>query len=112
MILISNLPALKTRLSNFIDSSNGRVADTCFGIISERIQQPIYLELIWSYWHEESMMVQGVNTIARRFQNIKGEGAVDPQANLEVGPLRPLEQPDVGVHTGRATPPHRTSPCL
>ncbi|AXY75633.1 hypothetical protein D3H65_17350 [Paraflavitalea soli] len=77
-------------LSNFIDSSNGRVADTCFGIISERIQQPIYLELIWSYWHEESMMVQGVNTIARRFQNIKGEGAVDPLANLEVGPLRPL----------------------
>jgi hypothetical protein len=77
-------------LSNFIDSSNGRVADTCFGIISERIQQPIYLELIWSYWHEESMMVQGVNTIARRFQNIKGEGAIDPLANLEVGPLRPL----------------------
>ncbi|WP_315817252.1 hypothetical protein [Paraflavitalea speifideaquila] len=77
-------------LSNFIDTSNGRVADTCFGIISERIQQPIYLELIWSYWHEESMMVQGVNTIARRFQNIKGEGAVDPLANLEVGPLRPL----------------------
>jgi hypothetical protein len=77
-------------LSNFIDSSNGRIADTCYGIIAERIQQPVYLELIWSYWHEESMMVQGVNTIARRFQNIKGEGAVDPLANLEVGPLRPL----------------------
>jgi hypothetical protein len=77
-------------LNNFIDDGNDGVADTCYGIISERIQQPIYLELIWSYWHEESMMVQGVNTIARRFQNIKGEGAVDPLANLEVGPLRPL----------------------
>lgn len=77
-------------LNNFIDDGNDGIADTCYGIISERIQQPIYLELIWSYWHEESMMVQGVNTIARRFQNIKGEGTVDPLANLEIGPLRPL----------------------
>jgi hypothetical protein len=77
-------------LNNFIDSGSAGVADTCYGIISERIQQPIYLELIWSYWHEEAMMVQGVNTIARRFQNIKGEGAIDPLANVEVGPLRPL----------------------
>ncbi|WP_276482027.1 hypothetical protein [Paraflavitalea pollutisoli] len=77
-------------MSNFINPANGKVADTCYGIIAERIQQPIYLELIWSYWHEESMMVQGVNTIARRFQNIKGDGPVDPLANLEVGPLRPL----------------------
>lgn len=77
-------------LNNFIDDGNDGIADTCYGIISERIQNPIYLELIWSYWHEESMMVQGVNTIARRFQNIKGEGAIDPLANVEIGPLRPL----------------------
>lgn len=77
-------------LDNFINPNNRPVADTCYGIITDRIQQPIYLELIWSYWHEESMMVQGVNTVARRFQNIKGEGPVDPLANLEIGPLRPL----------------------
>jgi hypothetical protein len=48
------------------------------------------MELIWSYWHEESMMVQGMATIARRFQNIRGDGATDPLANIEIGPLRPL----------------------
>lgn len=77
-------------LDSFITPNTQRVADTCWGIISERIQYPSYLELIWSYWHEESMMVQGVNTITRRFQNIKGEGPVDPLANVEIGPLRPL----------------------
>lgn len=77
-------------LSNFIDADKGRVADTCYGIIAERIQTPCFLELIWSYWHEECMMVQGVNAISRRFQNIRGEGATDPLANIEIGPLRPL----------------------
>lgn len=35
-------------------------------------------------------MVQGLNAIGRRFQNIKGPGPVDPLANLEIDPLRPL----------------------
>ncbi len=63
---------------------------TCFGVIQEKLTHPCFLELIWSYWHEESMMVQGLNAMGRRFQNIKGPGAVDPLANLEIDPLRPL----------------------
>ncbi len=67
-----------------------QVESNCYGIILEKLQSPCFLELIWSYWHEECMMVQGFNAIGRRFQNIKGPGAVDPLANLEIDPLRPL----------------------
>ena len=51
--------------------------------------QPILIELIWSYWHEEGMLVQTMNAIAKRFQNIRN-GERDPLANLELDPLRPL----------------------
>lgn len=67
-----------------------RLLGQCYGVISEKLNRPCFLELIWSYWHEESMMVQGLNAISRRFQNIRGGGKVDPLANLEIDPLRPL----------------------
>lgn len=70
--------------SNFQDDVN------CYGILSQKLTHPCFLELIWSYWHEESMMVQGLNAVSRRFQNIKAPGPVDPLANLEIDPLRPL----------------------
>jgi hypothetical protein len=72
------------------NTESGRRADTCYGLISDKLNRPCFLELIWSYWHEESMMVQGLNAISRRFQNIRGNGKVDPLANLEIDPLRPL----------------------
>jgi hypothetical protein len=74
---------------HYIEAGGGEAANTCFGILSEKLTHPCFLELIWSYWHEESMMVQGLNAISRRFQNVKGAGA-DPLANLELDPLRPL----------------------
>jgi hypothetical protein len=46
-------------------------------------------ELIWSYWHEEGMLVQTINAIALRFQNI-GMGGRDPLANFELDSLRPI----------------------
>lgn len=51
--------------------------------------RPIFLELIWCYWHEEGLVVQTINAIARRFQNIRS-GYRDPLANMEISPLRPL----------------------
>ena len=54
-----------------------------------RHYRPFFLELIWSYWHEEGMLVHTVNAIARRFQNIRA-GSRDPLGNLELDPLRPL----------------------
>jgi hypothetical protein len=62
----------------------------CYGILREKLTCPCLLELIWSYWNEEGMLVQTMNVITRRFQNMRGPLANDPLANLEVDPLRPL----------------------
>lgn len=50
---------------------------------------PCLLELIWTYWHEEAMLVQTANAIALRFQNVS-RNERDPLAELELDPLRPL----------------------
>jgi hypothetical protein len=65
-------------------------ADLCYGIVQQKLDNPCLLELIWSYWHEEGMLVQTMNTITQRFQNVRSLSANDPLANLEIDPLRPL----------------------
>lgn len=62
----------------------------CHGILQEKLANPCLLELIWSYWHEEGMLAQTMKAITRRFQNVRGPDARDPLANLEIDPLRPL----------------------
>jgi hypothetical protein len=59
-------------------------------VLMARIDEPVLLELIWSYWHEEGMLMQTMNAIARRFQNVRAPGERDPLAYLEIDPLRPL----------------------
>ncbi len=58
-------------------------------ILANRFTEPSLIELIWSYWHEEGMLAQTMNTIALRFQNQR-LGTRDPLADLEVSPLLPL----------------------
>lgn len=65
-------------------------ATECFGILMEKLTHPCLLELIWSYWHEEGMLVQTLNAITWRFQNRRGPADRDPLALLEIDPLRPL----------------------
>ena len=101
-----SLPELQKRLSQYI-GPNGlpylqrvvkaafpgeNVIDRvhCYGVLGSRVRSPCLLELIWSYWHEEGMLVQSLNAISRRFQNIRGPGDRDPLAHLEIDPLRPL----------------------
>ena len=62
----------------------------CFDLLQNRFTCPSMLELIWSYWHEEGMLVQTMNAICMRFQNRRGPFERDPLANLEIDPLRPL----------------------
>jgi hypothetical protein len=62
----------------------------CMGILQRKLTHPCFLELIWSYWHEEGMLVQTMNAISRRFQNVRGNGDRDPLAMVEIDPLRPL----------------------
>ena len=58
--------------------------------IDAKVLEPCFVELIWSYWHEEAALVQTINAISLRFQNKRGPGDNDPLANLETHPLRPL----------------------
>ena len=57
--------------------------------ISAKLTHPPLIELIWSYWMEELQLVQTMNAVARRFQNVSG-GPNDPLNQLEMDPLRPL----------------------
>jgi hypothetical protein len=61
----------------------------CYDILQHRFTQPSLIELIWSYWLEEGMLAQTMNAIALRFQNQRS-GPNDPLAELEIDPLRPL----------------------
>jgi hypothetical protein len=68
---------------------DGDWIETCSGIIHEKLTKPCFLELIWSYWHEEGMLVQTMNAIGQRFQNVRGARG-NPLAQIEIDPLRPL----------------------
>ncbi len=62
----------------------------CDANISQKMLVPCMIELIWSYWHEEGMLVQAINAVSLRFQNKRGPADREPLANLEIHPLRPL----------------------
>jgi hypothetical protein len=61
-----------------------------YGISPSSLFRPVLLELIWSYWHEEGMLVQSMNAISRRFQNRRGTVGTgeDPLFRMEIDPLR------------------------
>lgn len=58
--------------------------------IARKLLSPCLLELIWSYWHEEGMLVQAINAVSVRFQNKRRSADREPLSNLEIHPLRPL----------------------
>ena len=65
--------------------------DVCYGILKSKLQNPPLMELIWSYWHEEGGLVQTMNALSLRFQNVRRPGpGPDPLANMGIDPLRPL----------------------
>ena len=65
--------------------------DVCYGILKSKLQGPPMMELIWSYWHEEGGLVQTMNALSLRFQNVRRPGpGPDPLANMAIDPLRPL----------------------
>jgi hypothetical protein len=86
------LPYLDRIVRNLItlDPQNiHEVLPYCLGVLQHRLTSPSLIELIWSYWLEEGMLVQTMNAIARRFQNRRGSPN-DPLGELEFDPLRPL----------------------
>jgi hypothetical protein len=86
------LPYLDRIVANLLSLDQRHIREVlpyCFGILQHRLTAPSLQELIWSYWHEEGMLVQTMNTIALRFQNRRGSQR-DPLVELELDPLRPL----------------------
>jgi hypothetical protein len=59
-------------------------------LFAPHVDQPCLIELIWSYWHEEGMLMQTINAISQRFQNVRGFSDRNPLLNMELDPLRPL----------------------
>src|SRR5262249_24546332 len=83
------LPYLNRVVTAFIGLHGKEVLPYCEGILQHRLSSPSLIELIWSYWHEEGMLVQTMDAIARRFQN-RRSSRQDPLSDLAFDPLRPL----------------------
>jgi hypothetical protein len=86
------LPYLDRIVANLITLNPQDVKEVlpyCLGVLQYRLTSPSLIELIWSYWLEQGMLVQTMNAVARRFQNRRGS-ANDPLGELEFDPLRPL----------------------
>ncbi len=85
------LALIRRKLPDIPITNPDRVDDSlCVGFVQDKLANPCLVELIWSYWLEEAMLVQTMNAVTRRFQNIRSPGTPDPLANLEIDPLRPL----------------------
>jgi hypothetical protein len=56
-----------------------------------RFKTPFFIELIWNYWMEQGMLMQTMNLINLRFQNISvGNAAGNQLTRFDLSPLRPL----------------------
>jgi hypothetical protein len=85
------LPYIDSVCQAFIDVNRARNVPVSLCEISELNRfKPCAIELIWSYWHEEGMLVQSINAISLRFQNKRIQNGRDPLAHFELTPLRPL----------------------
>ena len=97
-----NADDLVERLTRFLGSDRGSyivgIIQNVYGGADFRLSPfspiavgrgPCLLELIWSYWHEEGMLVQTTQALALRFQNVARNGR-DPLVEFELSPLRPL----------------------
>jgi hypothetical protein len=70
------------------DDESARV---CYGILADKLANPCFLELLWSFWNEKGGLPQALNAISWRFQNrASAADGRDPLAGLDIDPLRPL----------------------
>jgi hypothetical protein len=87
----TRLPYIQRVLeATFASEEAMAMVSKCDGLLEGRVECPCFLELIWSYWQEEGMLVQSLNALSMRFQNRRISDGRDPLAQLELSPLRPL----------------------
>lgn len=87
---IPYLALIRARLGDLSLREDYETGVKCYGILKKKLIHPCLIELIWSYWHEEGMLVQTLNAISQRFQNLRGAGDRDPLTRFDIDPLRPL----------------------
>jgi hypothetical protein len=68
----------------------GVYAELCDFILNEKTTRPCLISLIWSYWLERGRLNEAMRAISLRFQNKRARLDRDPLAELEIFPLRPL----------------------
>lgn len=89
-LIIPYLALVRSRLKELPITKFCAMGMECLAILQRKLTNPCLIELIWSYWHEEGMLVQTLNAISRRFQNLRGAGDRDPLARFDIDPLRRL----------------------
>lgn len=88
--LSSYLELVRRKLSELPTINEFSTSNTHPGIFRDRIESPLLIELIWSYWMEQGMLVQTMNAIALRFQNAAVPELSNSLRNFATDPLRPL----------------------
>jgi hypothetical protein len=88
--IIPYLALVRSRLSELPLTGFCDMGFQCYGILQRKLTHPCLIELIWSYWQEEGMLVQTLNAISRRFQNLRGAADRDPLMRFDTDPLRRL----------------------
>ncbi len=58
--------------------------------VADSVRSLPMISLIWSLWMEMGMIVQTLNAISLRFQNVRGQKEVEPLNRLDIDPLRPM----------------------
>ncbi|WP_051741684.1 hypothetical protein [Streptomyces xylophagus] len=92
LALLPYLGVIRLKLGELAITEADKFGVEAFGILRDKLTFPCFLELIWSYWHEEGMLGQSTEAIAARFQNLHGPGDYDPLAHVDIDPLRALNQ--------------------
>lgn len=72
------------------DENACRPAESHEPVVLHYIERPLLIELIYTYWHEEGLLIEALNSVALRLQNVYSSTGRDPLANMEIDPLRPL----------------------
>lgn len=75
---------------NFNTTLSNAAMNDCIDRNNQRASSPFMIELIWSYWMEQGMLVQTMNAISLRFQNLYNLPYIKPLERFDVDPLRPL----------------------
>ena len=100
---LPDIPIKTTLFEDAVPRTRGdenKILDNCFGLLQDKLTNPCLLELIWSYWHEEGMLVQTMNAITRRFPERTYALRPGPTCQSGDGSAAPAQQPVLGLYSG------------